>query len=260
MIVKKTYRKPYNPHREESPPENGAPSLKKLLKETGGSLSLVELLQQKNLSLTDLLKGKENAISALKETSAPTQVITERLDLEEKEVTPKPIRIYEMPQNENESYATKEKYYHNDKEEYPIKRRLPPARLPKPVPVENTNEEALFKEHINAQRKRLSNLRSDKDNRIFNDVKHVDVVTEATTEKRIFVPSKYKSTTEFDSQAHDSTPVYQRTSFRPTISSTVSSEENFIGTVQTSTSTLPPTTTVFVNQDIIIKGNIIRIF
>uniref|UniRef100_A0A1B0FNJ9 Uncharacterized protein n=1 Tax=Glossina morsitans morsitans TaxID=37546 RepID=A0A1B0FNJ9_GLOMM len=49
-----------------SPPVN----LKNLLKNTGG-LSLSEILQQQNLSLDDLLKGKQNAILALQTTSLP---------------------------------------------------------------------------------------------------------------------------------------------------------------------------------------------
>uniref|UniRef100_A0A1A9W6C1 Uncharacterized protein n=1 Tax=Glossina brevipalpis TaxID=37001 RepID=A0A1A9W6C1_9MUSC len=44
--------------------------LKSLLKNTGG-LSLSEILQQQNLSLDDLLKGKQNAILALQTTSLP---------------------------------------------------------------------------------------------------------------------------------------------------------------------------------------------
>lgn len=39
--------------------------LKSLLKKSGGSLSLSEVLQQKNLSLSDLITGKVNAVSAL---------------------------------------------------------------------------------------------------------------------------------------------------------------------------------------------------
>ncbi|KAI9582242.1 hypothetical protein GQX74_015365 [Glossina fuscipes] len=45
-------------------------NLKNLLKNTGG-LSLSEILQQQNLSLDDLLKGKQNAILALQTTSLP---------------------------------------------------------------------------------------------------------------------------------------------------------------------------------------------
>lgn len=47
--------------------------LKSILKNTGGS-SLVEILQQKNISLEDLLKGKQNALLALQPTT--TDAIT----------------------------------------------------------------------------------------------------------------------------------------------------------------------------------------
>lgn len=50
--------------------------LKNILKNSGG-LSLSEILQQKNLSLDDLLKGKQNALLALQTTAvAPAQATT----------------------------------------------------------------------------------------------------------------------------------------------------------------------------------------
>lgn len=75
----KSYRKPYvGPRRNEEQKSNEAhttddgktANLKSILKQTG-SLSLSEILQQQNLSLEDLLKGKQNAIQALKNTAAP---------------------------------------------------------------------------------------------------------------------------------------------------------------------------------------------
>ncbi|EFA02501.1 hypothetical protein TcasGA2_TC008197 [Tribolium castaneum] len=54
------------------------PDLKTILKNSGG-LSLSEVLQQKNLSLTELLKGNREAISALaKEAETTTEVYTYR--------------------------------------------------------------------------------------------------------------------------------------------------------------------------------------
>ncbi|KAI4463554.1 hypothetical protein MML48_4g00008673 [Holotrichia oblita] len=54
---------------------NGIPYLKTILKQAGG-LSLSEVLQQKNLSLSDLLKGEKEAILAITE-KPDNQVITE---------------------------------------------------------------------------------------------------------------------------------------------------------------------------------------
>lgn len=49
--------------------------LKNILKHSGG-LSLVEILQQKNISLDDLLKGKKNALLALQPTTGTTKPTT----------------------------------------------------------------------------------------------------------------------------------------------------------------------------------------
>ncbi|KAL5277238.1 hypothetical protein ACFFRR_002456 [Megaselia abdita] len=49
--------------------------LKNILKHSGG-LSLVEILQQKNISLDDLLKGKKNALLALQPTTGTTKPST----------------------------------------------------------------------------------------------------------------------------------------------------------------------------------------
>lgn len=77
----KSYRKPYVGSRrneeqksnEAQPNDNGrTANLRNILKQTGG-LSLSEILQQQNLSLEDLLKGKQNAIKALQNTAAPPQ-------------------------------------------------------------------------------------------------------------------------------------------------------------------------------------------
>ncbi|KAH8408936.1 hypothetical protein KR009_004071 [Drosophila setifemur] len=73
----KAYRRPYGQAKKEaalveSPPSPGATrtavDLKNILKNSGG-LSLSEILQQKNLSLDDLLKGKQNALLALQTTA-----------------------------------------------------------------------------------------------------------------------------------------------------------------------------------------------
>ncbi|KAH8315952.1 hypothetical protein KR074_003658 [Drosophila pseudoananassae] len=81
----KAYRRPYGQAKKDSlagqegaaaPTSKTAVDLKNILKNSGG-LSLSEILQQKNLSLDDLLKGKQNALLALQTTAvAPAQVTT----------------------------------------------------------------------------------------------------------------------------------------------------------------------------------------
>lgn len=76
----KSYRRPYQGRRNDVSPKIGsaqamdgpktAANLKNILKQTGG-LSLSEILQQQNVSLDDLLKGKQNALKALQNTAAP---------------------------------------------------------------------------------------------------------------------------------------------------------------------------------------------
>ncbi|CAD7086849.1 unnamed protein product [Hermetia illucens] len=73
----KSYRKPYAQAKRQddttsqTPPRSGT-DLKDILKNSGG-LSLSEILQQKNLSLDDLIKGKQNALLALQTPAAPTE-------------------------------------------------------------------------------------------------------------------------------------------------------------------------------------------
>ncbi|XP_037037319.1 serine-rich adhesin for platelets isoform X1 [Bradysia coprophila] len=68
----KSYRKPYVVPKkdDEKDGESPASDLKNLLKNSGG-LSLSEILQKQNLSLDDLLKGKQNAFKVLQNTAAP---------------------------------------------------------------------------------------------------------------------------------------------------------------------------------------------
>ncbi|XP_052863379.1 uncharacterized protein LOC128270016 [Anopheles cruzii] len=82
----KAYRKPYSRRNEETSGESSneatgprlspAPTtdLKALLKQSDGSLSLSEILQQRNISLQDLIKGKQMALAAL--TQSPLDVTT----------------------------------------------------------------------------------------------------------------------------------------------------------------------------------------
>ncbi|XP_017480772.1 PREDICTED: cell wall protein DAN4 [Rhagoletis zephyria] len=88
----KSYRRPYSQAKKESELPAAADAtqtigkttvdLKHILKNAGG-LSLSEILQQKNLSLDDLLKGKQNALQVLQSTAAapsptPTKVVDSR--------------------------------------------------------------------------------------------------------------------------------------------------------------------------------------
>lgn len=76
----KSYRRPYQGRRNEDSIKTALPQsvngpkvaadLKNILKQTGG-LSLSEILQQQNVSLDDLLKGKQDALKALQNTAAP---------------------------------------------------------------------------------------------------------------------------------------------------------------------------------------------
>lgn len=78
----KLNRKPYSMLRKDSESEStnseGRSDLKSLLKQAGGSLSLSEVLQQKNISLADLLNKKQHALAALSKSEAST---TPRMDL-----------------------------------------------------------------------------------------------------------------------------------------------------------------------------------
>lgn len=143
------------------------PDLKTLLKQNSGTLSLSEILQQKNLSLSELLTGNEKAISVL---------------------TEKPESLLEQDRQTDIKY-----------------RRLPPSiGLKKStsrvfVQQEESTESFLSsKETLEAQRKRLALLNGFKENRVYSDVHKFDVITEPTTEKRIFVPSHPKYYTSLD--------------------------------------------------------------
>lgn len=78
----RSYRRPYSVAKKEEEEQTdkhgtpGAVALKNLLKQNGG-LSLSEILQQQNLSLDDLLKGKQTALKALQNTSVPIEPAVE---------------------------------------------------------------------------------------------------------------------------------------------------------------------------------------
>lgn len=79
-----SYRKPYSVAKKEREEQqqlsvgsssSSASNLKDLLKQSGG-MSLSEILQQQNLSLDDLLKGKQNALKALQSTTAAPSAVS----------------------------------------------------------------------------------------------------------------------------------------------------------------------------------------
>lgn len=103
----KSYRKPYAAaKKEEEEMDEGSPNsdIKSILKQAGG-LSLSEILQQRNLSLADLLRGKQVALAAISQTSLP---ITE---------------IYDEPQTTRRM---------EEIDDFPQKRRLPSLQNNKP--------------------------------------------------------------------------------------------------------------------------------
>lgn len=130
--------------------------IKTILKQNSGELSLSEILQKKNLSLTELLRGNPQAIRALShiETTPKYARLPPSLGL-------LPRKDLEMRQN-----------YQNDQPDL-------------------TSDEVL-----EAQRKRLSLLHGNKATK-YPEIVNLDVVTEESTEKRIFVPSTqiYSETT-----------------------------------------------------------------
>ncbi|XP_055842899.1 uncharacterized protein LOC129909821 isoform X2 [Episyrphus balteatus] len=101
----KSYRRPYSQAKKdqhqqafaskEESSENRFPKprspidLKEILKNSGG-LSLSEILQQKNLSLDDLLKGKQNALLALQTTASSPEKHPDSIS--SKERFGKPVR------------------------------------------------------------------------------------------------------------------------------------------------------------------------
>ncbi|GAB0088883.1 hypothetical protein DMENIID0001_033470 [Sergentomyia squamirostris] len=71
-VRSKSYRKPYSVAKKEEQEESDKTAdLKHILKQAGESLSLSEILQQKNLSLSDFLNRKPTALAILAQPTAP---------------------------------------------------------------------------------------------------------------------------------------------------------------------------------------------
>jgi hypothetical protein len=114
--------------------------IKTLLKQQPGTLSLSELLQQKNLSLTDLLKGNHNALSALTGVHNTASPNSKTVENNQESVLQRrlPPPTNSRRKNQSTSYHRKPPRY-SDKQEHisehsdleSIKhRRLPPVNSP----------------------------------------------------------------------------------------------------------------------------------
>lgn len=172
--------------------------LKAILKQAGG-ISLSELLQQKNLSLSDLLKGEKHAIQAL--TKMHDQTV-------------------ETNKNEPKIEEDKPKRYNGY-------RRIPPS-LNKKL---NENEE----QRINAEEKKITNPFIRKDNRHFTDFKQHEATTESTTERRIFVPSHPKYYTSINFKPDIKEFNYQKSTIDVTSTSTTTEINDDENSVETTT-------------------------
>ncbi|CAG9762491.1 unnamed protein product [Ceutorhynchus assimilis] len=152
------------------------PNLKEILKQNGG-LSLSEILQKKNITLAELLTGKQEAIKALTVTSTGT-------------IVSKSTTTALTPTADNF--------------ENPKYQRLPPSIALRKDTINRRYEQygAFYdvlsdKEMEEAQRRRLAllqghNSKGITNNGKFSEVTRFEVITEPITEKRIFVPSHPK--------------------------------------------------------------------
>lgn len=135
--------------------------LKMLLKQSVGSISLSEILQQKNLSLGDLLQGKGQAISALTEKPEDMPEIKEYRN---------PVEDY--PQVNQWKVIDEPLYLNRQKPKYPSV-----SDSVETIDIKNTSD--------------IPKSKYSKPPR-FSSIKNFDVVNEPTTERRIFVPSHPK--------------------------------------------------------------------
>uniref|UniRef100_A0A6P7GP40 Uncharacterized protein LOC114340437 n=1 Tax=Diabrotica virgifera virgifera TaxID=50390 RepID=A0A6P7GP40_DIAVI len=184
--------------------------LKNLLKQSGGQLSLSELLQQKNLSLSELLSGNEKAISALTERSKTTASLLESTT----EIT------------------VNNKY-----------KRLPPSiglrkDFNKNGAPEDTVADSLSeRELMEAQRKRFAILQP-KENKMYANIIKFDVITEPTTERRIFIPARTKQS------ENQLPPLKENVAMESTDEPVISSPKSTTTTIKYSPSTIfVPSTT-----------------
>lgn len=141
------------------------PKLKAVLKQTTGSLSLSELLQQKNLTLAELLNGNPDALSAL----------TEKPDASSESSSEAVVQSTTEPIKQRKTYSAIRKQEN---------------RNPETVTVISLME----KDTLDAQKRRLALLQSYKENK--TEVIKPEVTTESTTERRMFTIIDPESKTE----------------------------------------------------------------
>jgi hypothetical protein len=136
------YHKSYTAQTEEnnSDAATSPQDIKALLKQQSGSLSLSELLQQKNLSLADLLKGKLNALSALTDVQSTASPDSKTVDTNHQSVPPRRLPPQTNSRRKNQGtvnyrkplrYSAKQEHIlENHDLESNKQRRLPPVNTP----------------------------------------------------------------------------------------------------------------------------------
>ncbi|XP_069688823.1 probable basic-leucine zipper transcription factor J [Periplaneta americana] len=150
-----SYRKPYQPRTD---PIASPQDIKTLLKQQSGSLSLSELLQQKNLSLADLLKGNRNALSALTGGQDATSTDSRVTDTDRPSAPRRlpPTRANSRRKPQNSSYQRKPPRYFGKQDQdaeddilEPIsQRRLPPVNKPARYQIREQNHDLGTQEYI----------------------------------------------------------------------------------------------------------------
>lgn len=196
----------------------GLIDLKQILKQAGG-ISLSELLQQKNLTLQDLINGEHHAISALTKMQVQTtEANPHQFDTNE-EIKPKRFHGYRrIPSLLNRKNINQDKVIINDG-------------------TSKDNDEL---------DKRVTSPFNRKETKYFPDFKFHNITTETTTERRIFVPSHPKYYTSIDFKPNMKEIYAPRiplgAASSTTISEHIDDEENSVETT-TSTSTQKPIVT-----------------
>lgn len=137
-----SYHKPYPARTEENNRDTvvSPQDIKALLKQQSGSLSLSELLQQKNLSLADLLKGNLNALSALTGVHNAASPESKAANTNQESVPPRRLPPQTNSRRKNQGtghhrkplrYSAKQEHISEDHDLQSNKhRRLPPVNTP----------------------------------------------------------------------------------------------------------------------------------
>jgi len=238
-LQQNAYQKPY-PSRfaGNNNDANVSPQdIKALLKQQPESLSLSELLQQKNLSLADLLKGNRNALSAL--TGAHNTVSPDSKTAETNQESPPPRRL---PPQTNSRRKNQSASHHRKPPRYPDKqeniseppdlesvkyRRLPPVSSPswrrqpsadmgKPLNhqiQELQKTESDNREHINkfvpssARRPQLSEVKLATDTTLTSSTERNEVTKLILPEDHNIFPASLSSDHE---EKHDKTQILNK--------------------------------------------------